>query len=142
MGFGFFLKLKLTDLWSNNLFCRQLLMEHSVTCFARVFDAKKKSILDRFFCCGSEGIYVYSEKFGYLARYGSNTSSSSHKFFSRSECLLFGIIFIFKTSGFSLAGAADGEQFQSPPKMTGIFPVPLSVVRRKSKNAGSYLLGP
>jgi hypothetical protein len=26
--------------------------------------------------------------------------------------------------------------------MMGIFPVPLSVVRRKSKKAGSYLFGP
>jgi len=49
---------------------------------------------------------------------------------------------MFKTSGLSLAGAADGEQFQSPPKMMGIFPVPVSVVRRKSKKTGSYLLGP
>jgi hypothetical protein len=45
-------------------------------------------------------------------------------------------------SGFSLAGTLLPVQFQSPPRMIGTFPVPLRLVRRKSKKAGSNLLGP
>jgi hypothetical protein len=58
---------------------------------------KNRSAID-FFFIGSEGMYENSPLFGFRVLYGLGRARLSHKSFSKSECRLFGRLFILHIS--------------------------------------------